>query len=293
MQWQAVGRAKLPAIMTSHTLRDAPRPPSPMSTLESFWTSSKEPLGLRVSAQPSPAAFDGAAAYRFELSSRGDRVPGRLLLPSAPSGPCPAVVVLGVPSWGCADAAYDVLSGFVDRGIAVATIDLSLYGERKSAKFSERLIAATEHASQRGPLDANGRALLVEFTHQSVNDVHRTLDALGSLPSIERNRTAILGVDYGAAIATLAAATDPRILSAVLARCPAVAVDEIDPRRFAAAIGPREVLVLDDERTDAEESIFPSCSEPRTRHVRSDVAGALDRDATRIALEFLASQLGL
>lgn len=241
--------------------------------IDLFQASEDEPLGLALAPGECPASFEGSAAHRFEFSSRGDRVAGRLLLPETRSGPCPLVVALGAAGEDCDSSSLDFLAELTRQGFAIATLDLSLHGERKSAKFSERLIAAIADAGNAGKLDPNGEALLVEFTRQSVSDVRRTLDALTTLPAIDANRVAFLGTGHGAALMTIAASTERRAKGVVLANRSAVAVPQLDPDNFASA-------------TDSQEQI----------ELASDDRGAtganLDAAAVARAIGFLTNCLG-
>ena len=232
-----------------------------------------EPLGLSVAPRPCPAAFEGAVAHRIEFSSRGDRVPGRLLLPETRSGPCPLVIALGTAGEACDSSEFDFLATLIRSGFAIATLDLSLYGERSSAKFSERLLAVIADAASPAKLDANGKALLVEFTRQSVSDVTRAIDALASLPAVDAERTALVGIGHGAALCAIAAKVDVRAKAAVLANCCDVALSQIDPRQFVSSIVPGEVLELGSKAT-------------------RDNAPALDPASVKTALDFLTKLLG-
>jgi dienelactone hydrolase len=236
--------------MTSSTQPNAP------SAIDFAIAAADEPLGLSLAARDCPQGFSGAAAHRIEFSSRGDRVVGRLLLPETRSGPCPLIVALGAAGEGCDSESFDFLASLVRDGFAIATLDLSLHGERKSAKFSERLLAAIADCANAGKLDANGEALLIEFTRQSVADASRTLDALTALPAIDAERVGLIGIGHGAALAAIAASGDVRAKCVVLANCGTVAVPAIDPREFVPAIRPREVLELDAEETANQGTIL-------------------------------------
>lgn len=213
------------------------------------------------------------------------------MLPESRSGPCPLAIALGAAGSSYDSASFDFLAPLVASGFAIATIDLSLYGERKSAKFTERLLSAIGGAQSANNLDANGQALLVEFTRQSVSDVTRTLDALAALAAIDAGRIAILGIGHGAALAAIAANADPRAKAVVLAGCSEIDFPQIDPRGFVAAISPREVLVLDTDETSDDVSIFGACGEPRTRHIVGSTGTLLDSDGGKVAREFLARHL--
>lgn len=265
-----------------------PNAPSPIDFAA---TRADEPLGRSLASRTCPAAFDGAIAHRFEFSSRGDRVPGRLLLPDARSTPCPLVLAVGAAGSDCDSPEFDFCSPLVRDGFAIATIDLSLYGERASAKFSARLLVAIADAASADKLDANGQALLIEFTRQSISDIKRSFDALSEIPAIDAERIALLGQGHGAALAVIAASVDPRVKATVLAECSAVDLSQIDPRGFAQAVAPRPVLALDPEGSSEDDSIFVACAEPRTRHCAGASGATLTGDGAKLALDFLRQHL--
>ncbi len=161
-----------------------------------------EPHGLLLTHAESTGAFAGTTSQRLEFSSRGDRVPCRLVLPAAISAPVPVVLIVGDAGTGRNDACFDFAADFAKQGIAVATLDLALHGERSSPKFSERLIAALGASSA---LDDNGRALVEEFATQSTSDLARGLDALTRHESIDAQRAGMLGIGVGANLVARAA----------------------------------------------------------------------------------------
>jgi dienelactone hydrolase len=258
-----------------------------------------ESLGLLLTSLDCPAAFPGATAHRFELSSRGDRVAGRLLVPEERSGPCPLILIQGDAGTSYASASLDFAGSWVGRGFALATLDLPLHGERSSPKFSERLLDAIENARPRGgSLDANGRALLLEFTDQSICDLSRSVDGLSTLPAIDGDRIGVMGLGHGAAIVALFASLDSRTRAVVLAHCSATGLPEIDPVQFVREIiGPRAVLLLESTRAsdkhDAESdaALFDACAEPKLCSSSDDEFGKLGAASAERARAFFADQL--
>jgi dienelactone hydrolase len=242
-----------------------------------------EPLGLSLAAHVPSESFEGATAHRFEISSRGDRVPGRLVLPTPDSGPCPVILAFGA-SDGCLSADFDFLAGLLGDDFAVATLDLPLYGERRSAKFSERLVSTISRAGSANELDPNAIALLTEFMRQAVHDVTRTVEALSTLSSIDESRIAILGLGDGASVATIAASIDSRVNATVSAFAPLIDIDELDARTFANAIAPRPILAIESPNGT---SIFDVCTERKVRHNATGAGAALDNESAKVALDFL------
>ena len=270
-------RAKLATTMTTPTIRSASGMPFDFSA-----TLPDEPLGLSLAARAPSASFEGATAHRFEVSSRGDRVPGRLVLPDPRSGPCPVILAFGA-SGGCLSADFDFLAGLTGDDFAVATIDLPLYGERRSAKFSERLASAIARAGSASELDPNAIALLTEFMRQAVRDVTRTVEALSTRSAVDESRIAILGLGDGASVATIAASIDSRVNATVSAFAQPIDIDELDARAFANEIAPRPILAIEAANGP---SIFDACTELKVRHNATGAGPALDNESVKVVLDF-------
>jgi len=150
----------------------------------------------------------------FQFSSRGDRVPGRLRLPAEQAGPLP-LVLFEHGAGGAKDAPYlDGTAPWVRAGCAVASIDLPLHGERRSAKMSELLLGALASPES---LSGLGETLLVDFMRQAVIDLRRCLDALLALPEIDEQRVAYAGFSLGGIVGATFCAFDPRPRAAALA----------------------------------------------------------------------------
>ena len=111
-------------------------------------------------------------------------------------GPFAAVIVLHhladdftLPRIICASLASE--------GIAALMVEMAYYGERK-------------------PLDASGRpiwlgdALSAEPLRQTVMDIRRARQMLETFPEVDRNRIGIVGLSFGAIVASLAAGVDGR-----------------------------------------------------------------------------------
>ncbi|MDP6979629.1 MAG: hypothetical protein QF570_13665 [Myxococcota bacterium] len=172
-----------------------------------------EPHGLLLTRADSTGAFADATSQRLEFSSRGDRVPCRLVLPASITASVPVVLLVGDAGAARDDACFDFAAEFAEQGIAVATLDLSLHGERTSPKFSERLFAALGGAAA---LDDNGHALVGEFAAQSTSDLLRCFDVLGRHESIDAQRMGMLGIGVGANLAARTAAGTDAVCTVAL-----------------------------------------------------------------------------
>ena len=193
-----------------------------------------EPLGLWSTALRAGPGRPQA----FELSSRGDRVPGELWLPDA--GRAPVALVLHQDASGAAAGAEAAVSAWLDAGLAVASIDLPLHGARASAKLSARLAGAGGTPTR----DALSCELLLDFARQAVLDLRRCLDALPGLLPLDARRIAFAGAGLAAALGALLCAQEPRLRAAVLAEVAGRLPAELEPgpprhgievRRVAAA----------------------------------------------------------
>ncbi|MFT5696250.1 MAG: dienelactone hydrolase [Myxococcota bacterium] len=264
-----------------------------------------EPLALLTSALPCPASVAETQAdvhaVRLEFSSRGDRVNARLLLPASSSAPCPVVVVLGDAGQDHASPSLDATSAWLERGLGVITLDLSLHGERSSAKFSERLFAsiarvrdssASEGANAQSELDPNSSALLEEFVLQSVIDLSRLFDAAAHLPQIDSGRIGIAGIGFGGVLAAAFASQDTRAVAVALAHCGAVHMPEIDPQIFAATITETSLLLIEEAQSDAGDALFAACGEPKSRATSKTSGGGLGDEGIKIAGDHFAAALG-
>ncbi len=199
-------------------------------------TSSAEPLGLWIGEGPTPPAYPELRCIAFELSSRGDRVPGRLLLPERGEGPFP-VVLLQHGAGGSSSADYlDATGGpWARRGVAVASIDFPLHGERGDAKLAGPLLQAV--ASRR--FEGWTARLLRDVFAQAVHDLRRTTDALEAMPWVDASRLAYAAFSLGTLIGASFCAADPR------------------PRAAAFAVGGAGIGPLGAEVTDALAGIAP------------------------------------
>jgi dienelactone hydrolase len=235
---------------------------------------------------------------RFELTSRGDRVPGRLLLPAAGPGPFP-LVLLQHGLGGAKDASYlDAVAGpWARRGAAVASIDFPLHGERASAKLSQKLLAtvATRHV---GEADGS-HALWVELVRQAVADLRRTLDALALHPGVDSARCAYAGFSLGTILGVPFCALDPRPCAAAFALGGAgFGPPEVDPARFIARLAPRPVLFVNATRDEtvpraASEALAAAAGEPKRIEWFDSGHSSLPGSALKAMWQHVAASLGL
>lgn len=257
-----------------------------------------EPLDLYTAPCPSPSDVRGVVAIRFEYTSRGDRVPGRLLLPEGGARPCPLVLVQH-GAGGAKDAPYlDAAAGpWARGGAAVASIDFPLHGERASAKLTEHALGYLASGGAARAPDAE--TLFVELARQSVLDLHRALDALSRVPGIDASRIAYVGFSLGAILGAAFCAADLRVGAAVLAiGGGGFGPHEIDPVRHVAGIAPRPILFVNAERDErisraAAEALHAAALDPKETLWFDATHTALPGVALKAMWTFLRRELGL
>jgi dienelactone hydrolase len=249
-----------------------------------------EPLDLWVRTAAPPARMPGARGLRFEFASRGDRVPGRVVLPPA-GGARPPVVLLQHGAGGSKESEYlDVAAApWVARGAALASIDFPLHGERANPKLARFL----------GSGAPGDDALRVEFARQAVADLRRALDALAELDALDAARVVYAGFSLGALAGALFCALDPRPRAAALALGGGgFGPPAVDPARFVARIAPRPVLFVNargDETLPraAAETLHAAASEPKQVAWFDGGHTTLPGVALKAMWQFLARPLGL
>lgn len=151
-----------------------------------------------------------AAPEAFTVSSRGDFVPGLLWLAPAAA---PRPLVLIAPPLGRGRRAPEVeqVAHVLWRdGLAAASLDLPLQGDRASAKLSARLLDCA--AGSPRSVDA---LLWEEFLHQSALDLAAFCDALRGRPGLRAERVGCVAMEPGAAAAVAWAARDVRVRACV------------------------------------------------------------------------------
>ena len=259
-----------------------------------FDSESGEPLDPWLGDESPATDLAGARQQRFELTSRGDRVPGRLLLP-APAGAPHPLVLLQHGLGGSKDAPYVLAAAgpWVRAGAAVAAIDFPLHGERASAKLPPDLL--------RGFVGIAGApsTLLLGLVRQAVTDLRRTLDVLATHPRLDASRVAYAGFSMGAMLGALFCAADARPRAAALALGGGgLGPAEIDPARFIGRFAPRPVLFVNAERDEiipraAAETLHQAAGEPKQIVWFDTNHAGLRGVALKAMWSFLRPQLGL
>jgi dienelactone hydrolase len=208
-----------------------------------------EPISLFRREAESPAGWTAVQQMDFELSSSGDRVPGRLLLPADRRPPLPLILAQH-GAGGAKDADYmdTACLPWVRGGAAVASIDFPLHGDRASAKLSERILRLFEVRSDLSSFDAE---LWIGFVRQGVIDLRRTLAALAGLPEIDAGRIAYAGFSLGTIVGAPFCAEEPRVKAAVLAiGGGGVGPVASDPVGHIPRFAPRPVLFVNAARDE-------------------------------------------
>ncbi len=258
-----------------------------------FTRDANEPLCLQLLPPTSPPA-EGVRELCFEYTSRGDRVPGRLLLPAGDAGPHPLVIVQQEGArTGYAEA---VCAGWPRRGAAIAAIDLPLHGDRASPKLTERIHSLFEARSR---LEPAGADVWVSFVRQAVHDLHAAVDGLTRHEALDPERIGFAGFGLGAIVGTPFCAQEPRLRAAALALAGgAFGPGCVDPVHHAPQLGARPLLLVNASR-DAR---VPRSSAEALHRAAPDGARTLwfdcDHDdlpaeALDAIWEFLAGELGI
>lgn len=231
-----------------------------------FPTGCAEPLDPWTGEASPPASLPDLRCQRFEYTSRGDRVPGRLLLPPAGDGPFP-LVLLQHGAGGSKEAPYlDAAAGpWARAGAAVASIDFPLHGERASAKLTQELLRGLAGAAPGSP----GDRLRAGLARQAVSDLQRALDALTAHPQIDGDRVVYAGFSLGAILGALFCGADPRPRAAALALGGGgIGPAALDPVHHIARFAPRPLLFVNATRDQvvprqAAEALHEAAGEPK------------------------------
>lgn len=237
--------------------------------MDPFASRDGEPLGFWIEPGPGCAPDPGVVEHRFELTSRGDRVPGRLLRPASSTGALP-LVLLSHGAGGSKGAPYIDATArpWARQGAAVACIDLPLHGERESGKLTQRFLSSLRFDP--GPAEpAPLPGLWREAVRQAVTDLRRTLDALEALPEIDAGRVGYAAFSWGAILGACFCGADPRPRAAALALAGGgFGPPDLDPASWIPRFAPRPTLFVaarDDERIPraATEALFEAAGEPK------------------------------
>ena len=196
-----------------------------------------EPLG----------AIAGGTTRRFEFSCRGDRVPLTLITPE--SGPSSAtLLVQPVPGEPGNLLGLAGVTGWLAAGVALASIELPLFGSRRSPKLSSRLVECVAASARGETIDRTSEILWIEFTRQSVMELRRALDLMAEIQGSPPAAVAFVGAGIGASLGALMCALDERPRGAVLIGTGGgFGPKEIDPASYLAAFAPRPLLLLNQE----------------------------------------------
>jgi dienelactone hydrolase len=211
-------------------------------------------LGDMVSTRTNRPSFDLPA-------DGGEPVPAILQLPRATAA-VPGVLLLHAFNSRKERMADSIGSALADRGIASLAIDLPMHGGRKGS---------TQGLSLRNPL------ALVQTWKLAVREAHRAIDYLATHPGIDPTRLGIAGYSIGAYLATIVAASDPRIRAVALVaggdlpeHLPFASLVRgiVDPRRAARALAGRPLLMFNGTRDrtvtpEQAKALFAAAGEPK------------------------------
>ena len=208
-----------------------------------------------------PHARAGVEVYPLEFASRGDRVPARVLVPKDATGPVPLVIAQhGLRGHKAAPYMEAAVAPWAERGVAVATIDFPLHGERASAKLSERIAS----------LDELDEGLWIDLAEQAVLDLRQLLVALDTDERITTERVVYAGFSLGGILGCLFCAEEPRVRAAAMAIAGAgIGPGATDPARFVGRIAPRPLHFVQADRDEvipraAALALHEAASEPKT-----------------------------
>ncbi len=165
----------------------------------------------RVALEPESRPRVDSGIYRAErftfASEAGERVPG-IFLKSVRATDRRPVVVLLHGTGARKEELLATMRTLADRGFASAAIDSRHHGERiRTGSGNDQYFAAmleTYRTGKGGP-----------YLYDTVWDVMRLVDYLGTRTDVDPKRVGIMGISKGGTEAYLAAAVDPRIMAAV------------------------------------------------------------------------------
>jgi dienelactone hydrolase len=220
-----------------------------VGALSIFQPDPHEPISLCLREAERPAESREVRQLDFELSSLGDRVPGRLLLPASRPGPYPLIFAQH-GAGGAKDAGYmdTACLPWVRGGAAVASVDFPLHGKRASPKLSERMLHLFQARSGLSPFEAE---LWTGFVRQAVVDLRRTIDALAELEEVDARRIAYAGFSLGTILGVPFCAEETRIRAAALAiGGGGIGPQASDPVGHIPRFAPRPVLFVNATRDE-------------------------------------------
>jgi dienelactone hydrolase len=256
-----------------------------------------EPLaGIRRAMAP-PGDYADLSAFRFEYSSRGDRVSGRLLEPGDREGPFPLVILQHGIGGSKSSEYLDAAAGpWVRRGCAVASVDFPLHGDRASDKLTERLLETLRNPTRANP---EATVLACEFFHQAVVDLQRAVSLLQELPDIDAKRVAYAGFSLGSIVGATFCSIDPRPCAAAVALGGGgVGPADIDPACPVGRFAPRPVLFVNTEQDEvisraSAEALHAGAGEPKAVLWFEGSHTRLPGAALKAMWQFLSRHLGI
>jgi dienelactone hydrolase len=165
----------------------------------------------RVPLAPQTQPRTDSGSHRAEhfsfASEAGERVPGIFLTAASAKDRRPVIIFLH-GTGGRKEEFLAIMRTFADRGFATATIDARHHGARITrGTDNEQYYAAMLETYRTG----KGRPYL----YDTVWDVMRLVDYLGTRADVDATRVGLMGISKGATEAYLAAAADPRITVSV------------------------------------------------------------------------------
>lgn len=225
----------------------------------------------------------------LELTSRGDRVPISLWLPTAP---VPAPLVCLQPGAGESGDAGHLLAidELISVGLAVATLDWPLRGRRASVKLSERLIEALAADAA----DPNDAPLIEQFILQSVVDLAHTVETLAEMPEIRGDRICLSGVGIAAHLVALLGSISPRPAALCLAPTRQPRVEHDLPLSALVGAGRKRPVLLLARKNAAEvppeelEALRLACPGPADLERIAGRIDPLDREGVRHVARFVS-----
>jgi hypothetical protein len=213
----------------------------PMTETLCFDPPKDEPLAILAFAIEDVDGLGPVDARRLEFSCRGDRVTLELVAPDSP-GPHPTVLLPEAGS-GSPLASRTGLGAWLESGIAVGSLDLPLFGARRSEKLSDLLAEAVRAAAEGKSVEANAQILWSEFVRQGVIELRRSIDVLTEVWGGAPPTVALAGAGLAASVGAIFCAVDERPRGAVLAGAGGgFGPESLDPASYVGAIAPRPVL---------------------------------------------------
>lgn len=136
--------------------------------------------------------------------SQNDRVPLKVYVPKAATGPVPVVLILHY--WGATDLKVEraLAQALASKGMASAIMTLPYHLERTPPGYRSGALAIQPDPDH-----------LIRTMTQSVLDVRRSVDFLQSRPEFDHVKIGIAGTSLGAMVSSLAYAVEPRFKTAV------------------------------------------------------------------------------